>query len=401
MTSEPDSTPRRRPPTIDLTAKEVDAAPGNSAQESGAAGQSKDGEGGGDRTRAGGVMPYVAGAVAGAITVAALVAGIWIAGLVPAREAPREAAAPRASAPSAIASNTPAVAPATDQISARLERIQEALKTPRADEAMVSRIAAAEGQTKALGDQLSTLTRRVDDVAAASQTALAQAKAAAAAAEGAKSAAQAVAQHSDLDALNNRIVALENAIKSLGAELTQRTSSADDRAARMAVAAEALRATVERGAPYQAELAAVKSFGAEQSALAPVAPFAAEGVPNAAALAREFTALMPSLLQESGTASRDGSFLGRLAAHAQNLVSITRVDAPEGNDAFAVVTRVNSEAARGDFAAVLADAARLPDRERSIADAWVKKVAAREAAIAASRRIAADALAALGKPVSQ
>ena len=61
---------------------------------------------------------------------------------------------PSASAPSAIASKTPAVAPATDQISARLERIQEALKTPRADEAMVSRIATVEGQTKALGDQL-------------------------------------------------------------------------------------------------------------------------------------------------------------------------------------------------------------------------------------------------------
>ena len=397
MTTEPDSTPRRRSPTIDLTAKEVEAAPGDSAQESGAAEQSKGSEAGGDRTRAGGVMPYVAGAVAGAIVVAALVAGMWIAGLVPVREA----AAPGASAPSAVASNTPAVAPAADQISARLERIQEALKTRRADEAMVSRIAAAEGQTKVLSDQLSTLTRRVDDVAAASQTVLAQAKAATAAAEGAKSAAQAVAQRSDLEALNDRIATLENAIKSLGTELTQRTSSADDRAARMAVAAEALRATVERGAPYQAELAAVKSFGAEESALAPLAPFAAEGIPKAAALAREFTGLMPSLLQVSGTVSRDGSLLARLEAHAENLVRITPVDAPAGDDASAAVARMNSEAARGDFAAVLADAARLPDHARAVAESWVKKVEAREAAIAASRRIAADALAALSKPVSQ
>ena len=37
MTSEPDSTPRRRPPTIDLTAKEVETAPGASAQDSAAA----------------------------------------------------------------------------------------------------------------------------------------------------------------------------------------------------------------------------------------------------------------------------------------------------------------------------------------------------------------------------
>jgi len=342
-------------------------------------------------------MPYVAGAVGGAIVVAAIIAGIWFAGLVPAREVPREAAVSITPPPS-----TPAASSAgTDDISSRLEKIQEALKTPRPDEAVVNRIAAAEAQAKALGNQFSALTRRVDDVAAASQTALAQAKAATAAAETAKNAAQAVAQRSDFDVLNNRIAALENAIKSLGAELTQRTSSADDRAARMTVAAEALRATVERGAPYQAELAAVKSFGVDESALAPLAPFAAEGVPNAAALAREFTALMPSLLQASGTASGGGSLLGRLEAHAQNLVRITPVEAPAGNDATAVVARINNAAARGDFAAALADVVRLPDRTRSAAESWVKKVEAREAAIAASRRVAADALAALSKPVSQ
>ena len=37
---------------------------------------------------------------------------------------------------------------------------------------------------------------------------------------------------------------------------------------------------------------------------------------------------------------------------------------------------------------------------RSLADGWVKKAEARDAALAASRRIAADALAALSKPVS-
>lgn len=392
MTREPDSTSRRRPPTIDLTAKEVGTAPGDSAQESGGPDPSKDNVAGGDRTRAGGVMPYVSGAVVGAIVVAAVVGAVWIAGLVPAREAPREAAAP----------STSAASPATtDEITSRLAKIQEALKTPRADEALVNHIAAVEGETKALGDRFAALTRRVDEVAAASQTALAQAKAATAAAEGAKSATQTVVQRGDLEGLNNRITVLEDTIKSLGAELTQRTSSADDRAARMTVAAEALRATVERGAPYQAELAAVKSLGADESALAPLVPFASEGVPNAAALAREFAALMPSLLQASGTASQDGSLLGRLEAHAQNLVRITPLDAPAGDDAPAAVARISNAAARGDFAAALVDAAGLPDRARAAADRWVKKVEAREGAIAASRRIAAGALAALSRPVSQ
>jgi hypothetical protein len=391
MTSEPDSTPRRRPPTIDLTAKEVETGPGTSAQDSAAPGSAK--AGATRATRNPGAVPSVIGAVVGAVVVAAIVVGIWIGGFVPVREAPREAAV--TSAPTANAAGS------TGEISSRLEKIQDALRTPRTDEALVSRIAAAEAQTKALSDQLSALARRVDDVAAISQTALAEAKAAAPAADGAKTAAQAAAQRADLDALAQRVAALESAIKSLGSELTQRTSRADDRATRVTVAAEALRATVERGAPYQAELAAVKSLGVEDATLAPLTPFAADGVPSAATLAREFATLLPSLSQAPTTPTRDTSYLERLETYAQNFVRITPADAPPGDDASAVVARINDDVTRGDFANALAAIASLPGGARSAAQSWVKKVEAREAALTASRRIAGDALAALGRPVSQ
>jgi hypothetical protein len=390
MTSEPDSTPRRRPPTIDLTAKEVETAEGAAAQESPAADAARDRAAAGNAS--GGAKPYAVGAAAGAVAVAAIIAGIWIAGLAPAREtpAPQSAAAARS--------------PATDEISSRLEKIQETLQAPRSNESLAPRVTAAEAQTKSLGDQLSALTRRVDDIAAASQSALAQAKAAAAAADGAKNAAVAGAQRSDIDALNNRIAALEGAIKSLSADFAQRPASADDHAARATVAAEALRAAVERGAPYQAELVAVKSFGADQNATVPLTPFAADGIAGTAALGRELSALVPALQRAAGAATSDGSFLGRLEAHAQNLVRITPIEAQTstpGDDPSALVARINVDAARGDIAGALADIARLPDAARALAADWVKKAEAREAAIAASRRIAADALAALARPASQ
>jgi hypothetical protein len=399
MTSEPDSTPRRRPPTIDLTAKEVETGQGASAQESAAAdpaidrvaeGNSSGGRGGWNF--ASGAKPYAVGAVVGAIAVGAIIAAIRIAGFAPARET--------AVALSAQGAKTPGA----DEISSRLDKIQEALQAPRPNEALATRIAAAEAQTKSLGDQLGALTRRVDDVAAASQNALAQGKAAVAAAEGAKTAAQTGVQRHDVDALNNRIATLESSVKSLAAEVTKRTSSADDRVARATVAAEALRAAVERGAPYQAELEAVKSFGADQNATDPLAPFAAVGVPSAAALGRELTALTAALQRASGGAPNDGSFLGRLEAHAQNLVRVTPIDAPSapsGDDPSALVAQINGDAARGDIAGALAGIARLPDAARAVAETWVKKAEAREAAIAASRRIATDALAALGRPASQ
>ncbi len=396
MTSEPDSTPRRRPPTIDLTAQEIETErQAGSTQDAAAADAVKDHvAGNAPGGRIGRAKPYAFGAVAGAIAVAAILAGLWLAGLVPMRET----AAPLTT-PVAQGARTPA----TDEISSRLDKIQQALQAPRPapDAALASRLAAAEAQTKSLSDSLGALARRVDEIAATSQSALAQARTAAAAAQEAKTAAQAGVQRGDLDAPANRIAALENAVKSLSSDAAQRTSPVDDRAARATVAAEALRAAVERGVPYQAELAAVKSLGADDNATAPLAPFAADGIPSAATLGRELGALTPALLKASGAAPNEGSFLGRLEAHAQQLVHVTPLDAPAGDDSSSVIARINADAARGDIVAALADIGRLLDAARSAAESWVAKAKAREAAIAASRRIAADALAALVGPASQ
>jgi len=401
MTSEPDSAPRRRPPTIDLTAKEIpteqqaDATPEPVAANDRAAAADAPRQRG-DSSFLSRAKPYAFGAAAGVIVVGGIIAGFWLAGLVPAHET---AAPPVAQAPSPSAQ--PVRTAAADEVASRLDKIQQALQAPRPDEALASRTAVAEAQVKSLGDSLVALTRRVDEIAAGSQSALAQAKAAAAAAEAAKNAAQAGVQRSDTDALANRIAALESAVKALSADLAQNTTSADDRAARATVAAEALRAAVERGAPYPAELAAVKSLGADESATASLAPFAADGIPSMATLERELSALTPALLRASGAAPSNSSLIGRLETHAQQLVRITPLNAPTGDEPSSVIARINAAATQGDIAAALAEVGRLPDAARSVAASWVKKAAAREAAIAASRRIAADALSALGTPASQ
>ena len=395
MTSEPDSTPRRRPPTIDLTAKEVETE--RPSQPSGgteaASGRAQRGDGAGQSAGwklASEAKPYAMAAAGGAIVTAAILAGLWFTGLVPSRGG----ATPPA--PNAATAN----ATAADDISARLDKIQGALQARPADAALAGRIAAAEAETKALGETLAALNRRLDDIAVTARSALAHADAAAAAADASKSAAQAGVGRGDLDALASRIAALERAVKSLAEDAGRRAPSADDRAARMAVAAEALRAVVERGAPYPAELAAVKSLGAEASAFAELEPFAAEGIPGAAALARELADLTPALLSAAGGPASAGSFLARMELSAQRLVRITPIDAPQGDDPAAQIARINAAAARNE-AAALAEIAKLPEPARVLAAPWSKKVAAREAAIAASRRIAADALAALGRPAAQ
>ena len=150
-----------------------------------------------------------------------------------------------------------------------------------------------------------------------------------------------------------------------------------------------------------AELAAVKSFGADRGAVAALEPFADNGVPSASDLARELSQLMNSLRQASGTKPGDASFLGRLKNNARNLVRITPLDAPPGNEPAAVIARLEDDAQRADIAAALADVGRLPPAAKTIAEPWVQKVNARNAAIAASRRIAAGSLAALANTKSR
>jgi hypothetical protein len=418
--SEPDSTPRRRPPTIDLTATEIkpESPAPNTA---GAGAESRDEAQGEPSKRAGGNFAgrfgaYAVSALAGAIVIAAAGAGVWYAGVLPS-----QTVAPPPSNNSTPSNNS------VGTISAQLDKIEHELQPRSADTALATRLANVDAQIKTLSDSLAAINRRLDEIAVAAQTAREHAdaantsaqsatdnaNAATAAAKGASEKADAAAQavngatqnsvqRSDLDALAARIAALENSIKSLSTATTNVATSADDRAARAAVAAEALRAVVERGAPYQAELAAVKSFGADQSAITALEPFAVSGVPTDAELARELAQLLPSLQPQSGTASSSGGFLGRLEDNAKNLVRITPIDAPpSGNDPSSVLARLNADARHADIAAALTDIAQLPPSTKPRVDAWVQKAKARDAAIAASRRITADALAALTNIKSQ
>ena len=124
-------------------------------------------------------------------------------------------------------------------------------------------------------------------------------------------------------------------------------------------------------------------------------------MPSAAALAHELSALTPALQHAADTAPGETGFLGRIENSAQRLVRITPVDAPVGNDPSAVIARITLDAARDDITAALNDIAALPDSAKAAAADWVQKAQARNAAIAASRQIAADALAALSKPAAQ
>lgn len=431
MTSDLDDKANRRPPTIELAATEVSstaqqAAAGAAGADTG--GQAEQQAAGSERPASAPsrrLMSYVSSALVGAAVMAGVVAALWFAGVIPSRQAAPVATAASSTAP---APNSPANPPsssspstppnsalnpqpspgaqnnsATPELTARLDKVERNLEAQRADPVLGSRIAELAAQTKSVSDNLTALARRVDETAVTSQSAAKQADTALNAAEAAKSASEAAGKdqlrRDDIEPLAARIAALESAVKGLAAATAPLAAAgANDRSARLTIASEALRAAAESGAPYQNELNAVRSLGVDENATTPLEAFAASGVPSAASLARELAALVPALQDASEPRAGEATFVDRLKNNAQKLVRITPLNAPAGNDPQAVVDRIRLDATHADIAAARADLNALPDAAKPLAELWSKKAAARDAALAASRKIAADALAALVQP---
>jgi hypothetical protein len=257
---------------------------------------------------------------------------------------------------------------AVDDLAARLAKLESAQAAPRApvtDPVVLGRINAAESATKSLADNAAALSRRAEAADAA------------------------------LRDTNSRIEKLTAALADV--QTTARAAAAgSDRASRLAVAASALRNAVEHGDPFTAELAIVKPLAPDAGAVALLEPFAASGVPGNATLGQELATIVRPLLRASDQTPADAGFLDRLQANAQKLVRVRPVDEePRGDDRSAILSRVEQRASQGNVAAAMTELNKLPADARAPMQAWFAKVEARNKAIDASRRLAADAVAAL------
>jgi hypothetical protein len=384
-----DAGPRRKKrlaPTIDLTATEMPteaAATGQTEPPPSPPRESTRAE----RPPSGysSTSTYGAGA-AGALAMTVILFGLWLTGLLPVRYEAAPAAVPQP--------NSKAV----DAIAQRVGKIEDMLaKLPPSDAGVAERLAAAENAMKSLGVALAALNKRSDDVAANAAQALArtdEAMTAVSNLRGSLDAAKSAASTTDIEALQQRIAALEQSAKAAHEEIAK-TSSADV-AGRRALSAAALRDAVASGASFAAELAQAKALGADEKMLTQLSPFASSGVPSVAALAQELRALLPVMVKIAGAQTPEGGFIERLQANAGKIVRIRPVDAPPGDDATAVLARLEVDAAKTDLGAALADLGKLPEAVRAPAQGWIAKAQAGEAALKAARQYAADAARALG-----
>lgn len=278
------------------------------------------------------------------------------------------------------------------ELDTRLARTESAAAAPRAaqpDAALNDRIAALEGTLRSLGE----VAARIDAAGAAAREANTRADAAFEAAQ--KTPPAAAADHQAIEALAARVAALEQAAKSAQERIA--STAGADKAGRLAFVAVALRATVERGDPFAQELAAVKPLVSDAKTLAALEPFAAGGVPRVATLAREFSQLNAAMLAAAGAPPRDGGIMDRLQANAERLVRIRPISEAPGDDPTAIIARADVKAAHGDLAGAVAEVSSLPPAVRAPAQAWIARVEARNAALAAARNLADAAVGALAR----
>jgi hypothetical protein len=199
----------------------------------------------------------------------------------------------------------------------------------------------------------------------------------------------------DLAYLNERLAGIERATRAQGAEVAQESAKpADDLPLRRVVVASLLDVSVRQGDPYAAALPAAKSLAANPDALKPLDGFSASGVPHAAVLSRELLALVPKLSPPPQENTTGLSIIDRLQAGASRLVRIERAS-PDGNDRGAVIARVTAAALRTDIAEARRELNTLAPTERAAVQSWIDKADARDAALAASRQFATEAMTAL------
>ncbi len=376
---------KRAPPTIDLEASDV-------------SGESRGSSAGAQPRRSfpwpswTGISAAVVAAISGAGAAALVISLAWLAGW------PGETVAPMA-APQVDPAEIEALASRVADIEAKSAKLsakppsdtpqsaKESAKAPAAapDPAVAARIEAVEKSLAALRAELAAAREQSEKLAADVNEI--------------KSAPRETSPTPELSAVNERLAAIERDTRVQGSEIARVAKPADDRPAddvplRRVVVAALLDVSVRQGDPYATLLTAAKALATNAEALKPLDGFAASGVPHAAALSRELLTLVPKLSPSVQENTPGSGIVERLQAGAARLVRIERTDT-SGNDRSAIIARVTAAALRNDFSEAKRELNRLAPADRAAAQAWLDKSDARDAALAASRQFATEAMAAL------
>lgn len=238
-------------------------------------------------------------------------------------------------------------ATALDTLEQRLAGLESALET-----------LSTEAPGEDVADTVAGLSERLDTIEGQAAESL----------QAARGAASAAAEAGE------RIAALEQRLSGLSEAVEDQPRIA------LAVAATALKAAIERGGNFQAELDAFAAIAPEAPEIEALRPLAVAGVATRAEIAGGAPAAADAIVAAARPADPDASFVDRLFTSAQSLVTVRPIGAVEGEGAPAIAARMEAAIADGDYARAVAEYESLPEAIRPVAASYIERVKARLAA---------------------
>lgn len=199
----------------------------------------------------------------------------------------------------------------------------------------------------------------------------------------------------DLGPLNEKLAELDAAVKSAGeatkaqesrlAALEQSVSQLSGKVEAqagqpkiaLAIAASALKAALDRGAPFAAELETFAAISPDAPEIAILRPHAEKGVATRADIAAEMAAAANAMVAASEPVNENAGFLQNLLSSAESLVKVRPIGAVEGAGAPETVARMEVAVNQGDYAKALSEYDTLPEAVKAAGADFAGKLKAR------------------------
>ncbi|PCK84314.1 hypothetical protein CPT32_24735 [Rhizobium sophoriradicis] len=203
----------------------------------------------------------------------------------------------------------------------------------------------------------------------------------------------------NVEALNQKIAELSGQVEQLRATLAQsseqQTSDGADIAKRLdeaekklneprqdvavarAIAAAALKAAIDRGGPFLAELDTFAGVAPDDPAVADLRSFAETGIPSRAELVRQVPDIATAIVEAVNQPDPNQSWSDRLMASAKSLVTVRPVGNIEGESVEAIAARLEDKVKNGDLSGASAEWNALPAPGKQASAAFKQSLEAR------------------------
>ncbi len=175
-------------------------------------------------------------------------------------------------------------------------------------------------------------------------------------------------------AQEGKIAALEQSVSQLAGKVEAQASQPK---IALAIAASALKAALDRGAPFAAELETFAAISPDAPEIAVLRPYAEKGVPTRTEIAGEADAAANAMVAAATPVDENAGFFQNLLASAESLVKVRPIGAVEGAGAPETVARIEVAVNQGDYAKALSEYATLPEAVKAAGADFAGKLKAR------------------------